>query len=145
MFRTTAILGGSDTLRIIRSGGYSLVRKPFEIDCPEVYIRVHFWTRVFAEQKRRRCVEPRTSMSVLNTIYRKPFEIDDADARSVQKTPAGVLDVRRGLFFVKRQRRCTVYFKRTRHARTYPDPSDTSDSANIYSADGRTLRWCYRR
>ena len=39
---------------------------------------------------------------------------DDADARSVQKTPAGVLTVRRGLFFVKRQRRCTVYFKRTR-------------------------------
>jgi len=41
-----------------------------------------------------------------------PFEIDGVDARSVQKTPAGVLFVRRGLFFVKRQRRCTVYFKR---------------------------------
>ena len=40
-------------------------RKPFEIACPEVYIRVHFWTRVFAEQKRRRCVKPRTSLSVL--------------------------------------------------------------------------------
>ena len=45
--------------------------------------------------------------------FRKPFEIDDADARSVQKTPAGVLVVRRGLFFVKRQRRCVVYLKRT--------------------------------
>ena len=41
-----------------------------------------------------------------------PFEIDGVDARSVQKTPAGVLFVRRGLFFVKRQRRCVVYFKR---------------------------------
>ena len=48
------------------------------------------------------------------SFCRKPFEIDDADARSAQKTPAGVLVVRRGLFFVKRQRRCTVYFKRTR-------------------------------
>ena len=48
-----------------------------------------------------------------DTPSRKPFEIDDADARSVQKTPAGVLVVRRGLFFVKRQRRCVVYFKRT--------------------------------
>ena len=44
--------------------------------------------------------------------FRKPFEIDDTDARSAQKTPAGVLAVRRGLFFVKRQRRCVVYFKR---------------------------------
>ena len=44
--------------------------------------------------------------------FRKPFEIDDADARSVQKTPAGVLVVRRGLFFVKRQRRCAVYLQK---------------------------------
>ncbi len=66
--RTTAIHGGIDTLRIICSGVYSLIRKP--------------------------------------------FEIDDTDARSAQKTPAGVLAVRRGLFFVKRQRRCVVYFKR---------------------------------
>ena len=41
-----------------------------------------------------------------------PFEIDGVDARSVQKTPAGVLFVRRGLFFVKRQRRCAVYFQK---------------------------------
>jgi len=44
--------------------------------------------------------------------FRKPFEIDDADARSVQKTPAGVLVVRRGLFFVKRQRRYPHICKR---------------------------------
>ena len=36
------------------------------------------------------------------------LQIDDADARSVQKTPAGILFVRRGLFFVKRQGRCAV-------------------------------------
>ena len=30
-----------------------------KIACPEVYIRVHFWTRVFAEQKRRRWMKPR--------------------------------------------------------------------------------------
>ena len=36
-----------------------------KIACPEVYIRVHFWTRVFAEQKRRRWMKPRTSLSVL--------------------------------------------------------------------------------
>ena len=41
--------------------GIKPFRKPFEIDCPEVYIRVHFWTRVFAVQKRRYCTEPRTS------------------------------------------------------------------------------------
>ena len=40
-------------------------RKPFEIACPEVYIRVHFWTRVFAAQKRRFCVEPPPSVAVL--------------------------------------------------------------------------------
>ena len=46
--------------------------------------------------------------------FRKPFEIDDADARSVQKTPAGVLVVRRGLFFVKRQRRYAAYLQKRR-------------------------------
>ena len=43
--------------------------------------------------------------------FRQPFEIDGADARSVQKTPAGVLVVRRRLFFVKRQRRCRIFQK----------------------------------
>ena len=66
------------------------------------------------------CVEPPPSVAVLKSFCRKSFEnrrgsrcplppallkIDDTDARSVQKTPAGVLGVRRGLFFVKRQRR----------------------------------------
>ena len=36
-----------------------------KIACPEVYIRVHFRTRVFAKQKHRCCVKPRTSVSVL--------------------------------------------------------------------------------
>ena len=36
--------------------------------CPEVYIRVHFRTRVFARQKRRCCVEPRTSLSALKVL-----------------------------------------------------------------------------
>ena len=53
----------------------------------------------------RRCAVYSPTVSLLKR--------DDADARSVQKTPAGVLDVRRGLFFVKRQRRCVVYFKRS--------------------------------
>ena len=63
---------------------------------------------------RRECMEPRTSLSVLKSFFRKPFEIDGTDARSAQKTPAGVLFVRRGLFFVKRQRRCTVYFQKVK-------------------------------
>ena len=42
------------------------------------------------------------------------MKIDDTNARSVQKTPAGVLVVRRGLFFVKRQRRCVGYFQKSR-------------------------------
>ena len=43
----------------------------------------------------------------------KPLlQIGGIDARSVQKTPAGVLVVRRGLFFVKRQRRCAVYLQK---------------------------------
>jgi len=40
------------------------------------------------------------------------LQIGGVDARSVQKTPAGVLAVRRGLFFVKRQRRYPYIFKR---------------------------------
>ena len=54
----------------------------------------------------------------VNTAIRGGFappallKIGDTDARSVQKTPAGVLVVRRGLFFVKRQRRCLVYFQK---------------------------------
>ena len=40
------------------------------------------------------------------------LKIDATDARSVQKTPAGVLVVRRGLFFVKRQRRYPPICKR---------------------------------
>ena len=40
------------------------------------------------------------------------LKIDGIGARSVQKTPAGVLAVRRGPFFVKRQRRYAVYFQK---------------------------------
>ena len=53
-------------------------------------------------QKRRCCMEPPPSMAVLKCL----LEIGEADTRSAQKIPAGVLVVRRGLFFVKRQRRC---------------------------------------
>ena len=43
----------------------------------------------------------------------KPLlQIGGIDARSVQKTPAGVLVVRRGLFFVKRQRRYAAYLQK---------------------------------
>ena len=47
-------------------------------------------------------MEPPPSMAVLKCL----LEIGEADTRSAQKIPAGVLVVRRGLFFVKRQRRC---------------------------------------
>ena len=40
------------------------------------------------------------------------LQIGGIDARSVQKTPAGVLAVRRGLFFVKRQRRYAAYLQK---------------------------------
>ena len=39
-----------------------------KIGCPEVNIRVHFRTRVFARQKHRCCVEPRTSLSALEVL-----------------------------------------------------------------------------
>ena len=51
---------------------------------------------------------------------RQPFEKMRVDARSVQKTPAGVLIVRRGLFFVKRQRRYPHIFKRKRKLQECP-------------------------
>ena len=46
-------------------------------------------------------------MAVLKCL----LEIGEADTRSAQKIPAGVLVVRRGLFFVKRQRRCPYISK----------------------------------
>ena len=70
--------------------------------------------RVFAAAKTSLLRRTSGIRAASEQTFRKPFEIDDADARSVQKTPAGVLFVRRGLFFVKRQRRCAVYFKRSR-------------------------------
>ena len=55
-------------------------------------------------------MEPPTSLSVLKSLLSLAFlKIGGADARSVQKTPAGVLFVRRGLFFVKRRRRCLAH------------------------------------
>ena len=53
---------------------------------------------------------------------------DGIDARSVQKTPAGVSLIRRGLFFVKRQRRYAVYLQKTsRHEKV--DSSDTPEKS----------------
>ena len=58
----------------------------------------------------RYCSISRTSLSVLKSLSPLAFlKIGGADARSVQKTPAGVLFVRRGLFFVKRRRRCLAH------------------------------------
>ena len=67
------------------------------------------------------------------------LQIDDADARSAQKTPAGVLFVRRGLFFVKRQRRCIVYLQKvldtpiTGNTITRHSTLDTRHSYNLTS------------
>jgi len=44
--------------------------------------------------------------------FRKLLQRDGIDARSVQKTPAVVSLIRRGLFFVKRQRRYAVYLQK---------------------------------
>ena len=57
-----------DTLRnnlCAATKGIPLQPALLKIACPEVYIRVHFRTRVFAKQKHRCCVKPRTSVSVL--------------------------------------------------------------------------------
>ena len=51
-------------------------------------------------------------LAIKNNLSVSLLKKGEADARSVQKTPAGVLAVRRGLFFVKRQRRCPSIFKR---------------------------------
>ena len=75
-----------------------------------MYLRVHSLAASFCVAK--------TSLLHVNTAIHGGFappallKIGDTDARSVQKTPAGVLVVRRGLFFVKRQRRCLVYFQK---------------------------------
>ena len=63
-----------------------------------MYVRVHFLSRVFLLRKKLD--------RVLTTAIRGGFEsaflkIGGADSRRKQKTPAGVLFARRGLFFVK--------------------------------------------
>ncbi|QHX42832.1 hypothetical protein GWP43_04555 [Treponema vincentii] len=54
----------------------------------------------------------KNSLSKAQPFHVTLLKIGGIDARSVQKTPAGVLVVRRGLFFVKRQRRYTAYFQK---------------------------------
>ena len=58
LFRTSGIRAASATLRINLCAARSsctLSVSLLKIACPEVYIRVHFWTRVFALQKHRCC------------------------------------------------------------------------------------------
>ena len=74
-------------------------------------------TSVYAFQRRDLCIAQISLLLGTTAIHggsASPtlLQIDDADARSVQKTPAGVLFVHRGLFFVKRQRRCAVYLQK---------------------------------
>ena len=83
LFYFPSIRGRSDTLRIFRSNILLLQ-----------ILLLHGNT----------AFENKLSVSLL--------QIGGADARSVQKTPTGVLIVRRGLFFVKRQRRCPHICKR---------------------------------
>ena len=56
-------------------------------------------------------LEPPPSVAVLKRLLQR----GGIDARSVQKTPAGVLVVRRGLFFVKRQRRYAAYLQKSQN------------------------------
>ena len=100
---TTDIPVRDDTLRIFSSGMDAAGLNRSDISAsPKFAIKsVHGCTLLMMQRRRRYAY-----------LCRKPFEIDDTDARSVQKTPAGVLFVRRGLFFVKRQRRCAVYFQK---------------------------------
>ena len=80
LFSTSGIRAASATLRINLCAARSsctLSVSLLKIACPEVYIRVHFWTRVFTEQKRRRCVKPRTSMPLLKYL----LQIGGADTR----------------------------------------------------------------
>ena len=90
-----------------------------KIACPEVYLRVHFWTRVFVPQKHRSCIKPLLSLAVLKMLgarkkhpqarcfvepppsvavlkhpFRKPFEIDGVDTRRERKLTAGVSLIR---------------------------------------------------
>ena len=76
--------------------------------CFPIDVRVYRKTRVLPFGKTSLLLEPAASMPLLKHL----LQIGGVDARSVQKTPAGVLAVRRGLFFVKRQRRYPHIFKR---------------------------------
>ena len=69
MFRDSAKLAIKSvhgcTLLMMRQRRCAVSPVLLKIACPEVYVRVHFRTRVFASQKHRFCFEPRTSLSVL--------------------------------------------------------------------------------
>ena len=94
-----------------------------------MYVRVHFWatsSQANSLLRETTAIHGGTDTSSINLCAATKgipairggaaepalLKIGDVDARSVQKTPAGVLAVRRGLFFVKRQRRCPSIFKR---------------------------------
>ena len=65
--------------------------------------------------------------------FRKLLQRDGIDARSVQKTSAVVSLIRRGLFFVKRQRRYAVYLQKT----SRPEKVDSSDTQGKSAFDYR--------
>ena len=74
----------------------------------EMSIRVHSWaTSLQANSLLYGTIDVLVGFEGLSPLAF--LKIGGADARSVQKTPAGVLFVRRGLFFVKRRRRCLAH------------------------------------
>ena len=91
---------------------FETVLKPFEIACPEVYFRVHFWTRVFAEQKRRFCVEPRTSLSVLKRHFSSGTDAAGLNRSDVSASPKLVAKTIHGCIVLAAD--VPYIFKRTR-------------------------------
>ena len=92
---------------------------------------------VLTMRQRRRCAVY-FQKDAFKKNFRKLLQRDGIDARSVQKTPAGVSLIRRGLFFVKRQRRYAVYLQKTsRHEKV--DSSDTQGKS-VSGCRFRTVR-----
>ena len=108
---TTDIPVRSDTLRIFSSGTDAAGLNRSDISAlPKFAIKsVHGCTLLM--MRRSRC-PAYFQKGAFEKNFRKLLQRDGIDARSVQKTPAGVSLIRRGLFFVKRQRRYAVYLQK---------------------------------
>jgi len=63
-----------------------------------MYVRVHFLSRVFLLRKK---LDRFLTTAIRGGVESAFLKIRGADSRHKQKTPAGVLFARRGLFFVK--------------------------------------------